>query len=110
MTGVQTCALPICFPVTIFARPQFGSKLENIKRKGVEIMIAVDISNSMLATDLQPSRIEKAKRLVARLVDKLENDKVGMIVFAGDAFTQLPITSDYISAKMCKEINKSFFN
>ncbi|GAK38197.1 BatB protein [Bacteroides graminisolvens DSM 19988 = JCM 15093] len=74
-------------------------------------MIAVDISNSMLATDLQPSRIEKAKRLVARLVDKLENDKVGMIIFAGDAFTQLPITSDYISAKMFLEsINPSLIN
>lgn len=66
-------------------------------------MIALDISNSMLAQDVQPSRLEKAKRLVAQLVDKMQNDKVGMIVFAGDAFTQLPITSDYISAKMFLE-------
>lgn len=66
-------------------------------------MIALDISNSMLAQDVQPSRLEKAKRLVSRLVDKMQNDKVGMIVFAGDAFTQLPITSDYISAKMFLE-------
>ena len=92
----------------LLARPQFGSKLETVKRQGVEVMIALDISNSMLAQDVQPSRLQKAKRLVAQLVDKMENDKVGMIVFAGDAFTQLPITSDYISAKMFLEtINPS---
>ena len=87
----------------LLARPQFGSKLEIVKRKGVEVMIALDISNSMLAQDVQPSRLEKAKRLISKLVDGMENDKVGMIVFAGDAFTQLPITSDYISAKMFLE-------
>lgn len=95
----------------LLARPQFGSKLETVKRQGVEVMIALDISNSMLAQDVQPSRMEKAKRLVAQLVDKMENDKVGMIVFAGDAFTQLPITSDYISAKMFLEsINPSLIS
>lgn len=95
----------------LLARPQFGSKLETVKRQGVEAMIALDISNSMLAQDVQPSRLEKAKRLVAQLVDKMENDKVGMIVFAGDAFTQLPITSDYISAKMFLEsINPSLIS
>lgn len=87
----------------LLARLQFGSKLETVKRKGVEVMIALDISNSMLAQDVQPSRLEKAKRLISKLVDGMENDKVGMIVFAGDAFTQLPITSDYISAKMFLE-------
>ena len=95
----------------LLARPQFGSKLETVKRQGVEVMIALDISNSMLAQDVQPSRLEKAKRLVAQLVDKMENDKVGMIVFAGDAFTQLPITNDYISAKMFLEsINPSLIS
>lgn len=95
----------------LLARPQFGSKLETVKRKGVEVMIALDISNSMLAQDIQPSRLEKAKRLVSKLVDGMENDKVGMIVFAGDAFTQLPITSDYISAKMFLEsINPSLIS
>ena len=95
----------------LLARPHFGSKLETVKRQGVEVMIALDISNSMLAQDVQPSRLEKAKRLVAQLVDKMENDKVGMIVFAGDAFTQLPITSDYISAKMFLEsINPSLIS
>lgn len=95
----------------LLARPQFGSKLETIKRKGVEVMIALDISNSMMAQDVQPSRLEKAKRLVAQLVDKMDNDKVGMIVFAGDAYIQLPITSDYISAKMFLEsINPSLIS
>lgn len=95
----------------LLARPQFGSKLETVKRKGVEVIIALDISNSMLAQDVQPSRLDKAKRLVSRLVDELDNDKVGMIVFAGDAFTQLPITSDYISAKMFLEsINPSLIS
>ena len=95
----------------LLARPQFGSKLETVKRKGVEVIIALDISNSMLAQDVQPNRLEKAKRLISRLVDKLDNDKVGMIVFAGDAFTQLPITTDYISAKMFLEsINPSLIS
>lgn len=95
----------------LLARPQFGSKLETVKRKGVEVIIALDISNSMLAQDVQPSRLDKAKMLVSRLVDELDNDKIGMIVFAGDAFTQLPITSDYISAKMFLEsINPSLIS
>ena len=96
--------------LTIFmlARPQFGSKMETVKRSGVEAVIALDISNSMLAEDVTPSRLEKAKKLISRLVDTFNNDKVGMIVFAGEAFTQLPITSDYISAKMFLEsINPS---
>ena len=92
----------------LLARPQFGSKKETVKRSGVEVIIALDISNSMLAQDVQPNRLERSKRLISRMVDELENDKVGMIVFAGDAFTQLPITSDYISAKMFLEsINPS---
>ena len=96
--------------LTIFmlARPQFGSKMETVKRSGVEAVIALDISNSMMAEDVTPSRLEKAKKLISRLVDTFNNDKVGMIVFAGEAFTQLPITSDYISAKMFLEsINPS---
>lgn len=94
--------------IALLARPQFGSKTETVKRSGVEVMIALDISNSMLAKDVQPSRLERAKRLISRMVDELNNDKIGLIVFAGDAFTQLPITSDYISAKMFLEsINPS---
>ncbi|NDV59969.1 VWA domain-containing protein [Bacteroides sp. 519] len=95
----------------LLARPQFGSKTETVKRSGVEVIIALDISNSMLAQDAQPSRLDRAKRLISRLVDQLNNDKIGLIVFAGDAFTQLPITSDYISAKMFLEsINPSLIS
>lgn len=84
----------------LLARPQFGTKLEEVERKGIEVIIALDISNSMLAEDVTPSRLERSKMLVSRLVDRLHNDKIGLILFAGDAFTQLPITSDYVSAKM----------
>lgn len=82
------------------ARPQFGSKLETVKKEGIEVMVCLDISNSMLAEDIQPNRLEKAKRMLSRLLDQMENDQVGLIVFAGDAFTQLPITNDFVSAKM----------
>ncbi|MEG2478737.1 MAG: VWA domain-containing protein [Mucinivorans sp.] len=81
------------------AQPQFGSKLEQVKREGVEIMLVVDVSNSMLAEDFAPNRLERTKNAVNRLIEKLSKDRVGMVVFAGDAFVQLPITSDYISAK-----------
>lgn len=82
------------------ARPQFGSKLKTEKRKGIELMIALDVSNSMMAEDIQPNRLERAKRAISQLVDKLSNDKIGLIVFAGDAYIQLPITADYVSAKL----------
>ncbi|MDH6533378.1 VWA domain-containing protein [Parabacteroides sp. 52] len=86
--------------IFVIAGPQFGSKLETVKRQGVEIMVCLDVSNSMLAEDVAPNRLDKAKQMLSRLTDGFTNDKVGLIVFAGDAFTQLPITSDYISAKM----------
>ncbi len=82
------------------SRPQFGSKLRTEKRKGIELIIALDVSNSMLAEDILPNRLERAKRAISQLVDKLSNDKIGMIVFAGEAYTQLPITADYVSAKL----------
>jgi len=72
------------------ARPQFGSKLREIKREGVEIIIALDVSNSMLAEDIKPNRLERAKQAISRLVDRLVNDKIGLIVFAGDAYVQIP--------------------
>ncbi len=90
----------ITLVIFIIAGPQFGSKLETVKRQGVEIMVCLDVSNSMLAEDVSPNRLDKAKQMLSRLTDGFTNDKVGLIVFAGDAFTQLPITSDYISAKM----------
>lgn len=89
--------------IVMLARPQFGTRLEKVKRSGIETIIALDISNSMLAEDVVPSRLEKAKSLISRLVSNFNDDKVGLIVFAGDAFTQLPITSDYISAKIFLE-------
>lgn len=84
----------------ILARPQFGSKIEEVRRQGVEVIIALDVSNSMLAEDIQPNRLERAKQAISRLVESLDNDKIGLIVFAGNAYTQIPVTTDYISAKM----------
>ncbi len=86
--------------VVVLARPQFGTKAEEVKRQGIEVMIALDISNSMMATDVAPSRLTKSKQILSQLIDNMSNDKVGLVVFAGDAFTQLPITADYVSAKM----------
>ena len=86
--------------VVMLARPQMGSKVSTDKRNGIETIIALDISNSMLAQDVAPSRLEKSKMLVENLVDNFTNDKIGLVVFAGDAFVQLPITNDYVSAKM----------
>lgn len=82
------------------ARPQYGSKLEEVKKKGIEVIIALDVSNSMLAEDIKPNRLERSKQAIASLVDQLEDDKIGLIVFAGDAYTQIPVTVDYVSAKM----------
>jgi Ca-activated chloride channel family protein len=92
--------LAITAVIIIMARPQFGSRLEEVKKQGVEVIIALDVSNSMLARDIQPDRLTRAKQALTRLIDNLENDKIGLIVFAGDAYTQIPITTDYISAKM----------
>jgi len=86
--------------IIMLARPQFGSKIEDVKKQGVEVIIALDVSNSMLAEDIQPDRLTRAKQAISRLVDNLENDKIGLVVFAGDAYTQIPVTTDYISAKM----------
>lgn len=93
----------LSFVVLLIARPQFGSKMETVKRQGIETIIALDISNSMLAEDVTPNRLERSKNIVSRLVDSFEDDKIGLIVFAGDAFIQLPITSDFISAKIFLE-------
>lgn len=82
------------------AGPRIGSKLKEVEQKGREIIIALDVSNSMLAEDIKPSRIERSKQLISRMVDEMDNDKIGLIVFAGDAYTQIPITDDYPSVKM----------
>ena len=82
------------------SRPQIGAKLKEHETKGAEIMIVLDVSNSMLAEDYSPNRLERAKLAISRLVDKLREDRIGLIVFAGNSFVQLPITTDYVSAKM----------
>ncbi len=94
--------------IVMLARPQIGSKISHEERNGIETIIAMDISNSMLAEDVVPSRLQKSKMLVENLVDHFTNDKIGLVVFAGDAFVQLPITTDYVSAKMfLQDINPS---
>ena len=82
------------------ARPQYGQKEKNVKRQGIEVMVALDISNSMLAEDVVPNRLDRAKQMLSKMIDNMVDDKVGLVVFAGEAFTQLPITCDYVSAKM----------
>jgi Ca-activated chloride channel family protein len=82
------------------ANPQIGTKMEEVKREGVDLMIAIDLSNSMLAEDIKPNRLEKSKLAISRLIDKLEGDRIGLIVFAGEAYVQLPITTDYSAAKL----------
>jgi Ca-activated chloride channel family protein len=89
----------ICIVIGL-ANPQFGSKLEEVKRKGVDIIVALDVSNSMLCEDIRPSRLERAKQAMSRLIDKLQNDRIGIVVFAGEAYVQLPITTDYSAAKL----------
>ncbi len=86
--------------IIALAQPQYGTKEETVRREGIEVVMALDISNSMLAEDVAPNRLERAKQLLSKLVDKMSEDKVGLVVFAGEAFVQLPITADYVSAKM----------
>ncbi|MFA6592340.1 MAG: VWA domain-containing protein [Bacteroidales bacterium] len=93
-------SLAFLFFIVGLSRPQIGAKLKEHKTKGAEIMIVLDVSNSMLAEDYSPNRLERAKLAISRLVDKLKEDRIGLVVFAGNSFVQLPITSDYVSAKM----------
>ena len=82
------------------ARPQYGQSEKTVKRQGIEVMIALDISNSMMAEDVAPNRLDRAKQMLSKMIDRMVDDKVGLVVFAGEAYTQLPITCDYVSAKM----------
>lgn len=88
-----------CFAVGL-ARPMLGAKLVERETKGAEIMICLDVSNSMLAQDYTPDRLSRAKLAISRIVDRLDGDRIGLIIFAGSSFVQLPITTDYVSAKM----------
>ena len=93
-------AIGFFFFVIGLSRPQIGAKIKEHETRGAEIMIALDVSNSMLAEDYSPNRLDRAKLAISRLVDKLRDDRIGLIVFAGNSFVQLPITTDYVSAKM----------
>lgn len=86
--------------VLALARPQMGAKTEKVTKEGIEMMVCLDISNSMLSDDIKPNRLEQAKMIVSRVMEKLDNNKIGLVYFAGDAFVQLPITADLVSAKM----------
>ncbi len=86
--------------ILVLARPQYGTRNEEVKRSGIEVAIAVDVSNSMLCQDVSPSRLEKSKMIVSKLVEQFDEDKVELVAFAGSAITLLPMTSDYVSAKM----------
>ncbi len=86
--------------IIALANPQFGTKVEKVKRAGIEIMFALDISNSMLSNDIQPNRLDRAKSLLTKLIDGLTGDKVGIVIFAGDAFLQMPLTTDYSASKL----------
>ena len=92
--------LGLMFLIIGLARPQTGARLAERKTKGAEILVALDVSNSMLAQDYSPNRLERAKLAIARLTDKLQEDRIGLVIFAGTSFVQLPVTTDYISAKM----------
>ncbi|WP_276892715.1 VWA domain-containing protein [Hallella bergensis] len=96
--GLLLTALAVL--ILMLARPQMGTKISHEKRDGIEAIICMDVSNSMKAEDVAPSRLDKSKMLVESMTEHFTNDKLGLVVFAGDAFVQLPITSDYVSAKM----------
>lgn len=93
-------AIAFCFVVLALARPQRGIRLKEQQVKGAEVIIALDVSKSMLAEDYTPNRLERAKLAISRVTEKLQDDRIGLIVFAGDAYVQIPLTTDYISAKM----------
>ncbi|MCC8359395.1 vWA domain-containing protein [Salinimicrobium sediminilitoris] len=104
-TGKQVMKIILlCLAITSFVialvNPQFGTKLETVKREGVDVVFAVDVSKSMLAEDIAPNRLEKSKQLVTQIINNLASDRVGIIAYAGSAFPQLPITTDYAAAKM----------
>ncbi len=90
----------LCSGIFMIARPQFGTKVENVEKEGIELVIAIDVSNSMLARDVSPDRLSRAKQILSRLIDVRKNDKIALVVFAGEAYVQMPLTSDTQSAKI----------
>lgn len=101
----------IIFVIIALLRVQIGSRMEKANRKGADIIIALDISNSMLAEDIQPNRLSRSKQAISKLIDKFDADRIGIVIFAGKAFVQLPLTNDYAAAKMFLEtINTNDIN
>ena len=105
--SLQRSKIKNTFTILIFtsliigiSNPQIGTKMEEVKREGVDLMIAIDLSNSMMAEDIKPNRLERARQAISKLISKLEGDRIGLIVFAGEAYVQLPITTDYSAAKL----------
>lgn len=94
------CLLAFAMFVIALARPQNGTKQSERERYGIEAMVALDVSNSMLAQDVHPSRLDKSKRLVTNMMAEMKDDQIGLVIFAGESFIQMPITSDFVSAKM----------
>jgi Ca-activated chloride channel family protein len=90
----------LSFLIVGLSNPQIGTKMEEVKREGVDLMIAIDLSYSMMAEDIKPNRLERAKQAISRLIDELKGDRIGLVVFAGQAYVQLPITTDYSAAKL----------
>ncbi|HPE86537.1 MAG TPA: VWA domain-containing protein [Bacteroidales bacterium] len=82
------------------ANPQLGSRLENVKRKGIDLMIVLDVSNSMMAEDIKPNRLERSRQSISQLINKLQGDRVGLVIFAGKAYLQMPLTTDYSAARL----------
>lgn len=93
-------SLAVAFLVLGLANPQIGTKMEQVKREGVDAMILLDVSNSMMAEDIAPNRLDHAKQNISRMLEKLENDRVGLIVFAGQSYLQLPLTTDYSAVRL----------
>ena len=104
---ISLIVLSVVFIILTLAQPQIGTKLEQVKREGVDIIIALDVSLSMQAEDIQPNRLAKAKHEITKFIDKLEGDRVGLIAFAGEAFMQCPLTLDYSAAEMFLNIMDS---
>ena len=99
-TKATLYTLAIALLIIGLANPQIGSKMQEVKREGVDIMIALDLSNSMNAEDLTPNRLERSKRAIQQFIDQLKSDRIGIVIFGGQAYTQLPITTDYAAAKL----------
>lgn len=93
-------SLAFAFFAIGLARPRSGAKISEFKSSGAEVIVCLDVSNSMLAQDYTPNRLERAKLSLSQIVDKLDGDRVGLVIFAGTSFVQLPVTTDYVSAKM----------